>query len=101
MNIITGKENADKLREKYMVLELETLPKNGELVTAYCVIDAESMPLQDLMNIEQYLDLHENMIRVMNTDPIDKNFITESISHLKGKFGGTLDSFYEHIEKKL
>lgn len=43
MNIILGKENADQAREKYTILELDTLLIDNEPVTAYCVVEMVSL----------------------------------------------------------
>jgi hypothetical protein len=91
MQIIVGKENAEKLKERYTLLELETF-QNGQ--TAYCVL--ENFVISD---ITQYLDLHQNMINALNRN--ENKFVLDSIEFLRGQFRGELDSFYDHIQEKL
>jgi hypothetical protein len=47
MNIIFGRENAEKLREKYTVLDLETLEKDGVSLDVFCLIPAEKIATPD------------------------------------------------------
>jgi hypothetical protein len=94
MQIIVGQEAADKLRDKYTVLELETL--NGQ--TAYCVVSADKINLQDLVSLAQYIELHQNLITEMNKG--DSKFVLDAIEHLYDKFGGELNSFYDHLKQK-
>jgi hypothetical protein len=94
MQIIVGKESADKLKEKYVVLELETF---GEQ-TAFCVVSADKIALQDLPSIEQFVDLHEKMIDELNKG--NTKFVLDSVEYLYDKFGGELNSFYDHLKQK-
>ena len=47
MNIIFGRENAEKLREKYTVLDLEKLVVEDKEVEVFCLIPAEKIALPD------------------------------------------------------
>lgn len=99
MNIIIEPENLDAFKERYTVLELDTiriLPEN-RLVTAYCVV--EQMPLDEMEKIEGQQQLHANLIKNYKT----RNWQATSqiIEQLTGCWGGELDSFYEEISKRL
>ena len=63
MNIIFGIEQAEKLRERFTVLELDTFTfgTNGPNVTAYCVM--EGIPLDRLPLVESWQRLHEALIK--------------------------------------
>lgn len=96
MNIIIGREAADKLRDKYTVLELEKVQhQDGMEFDAFCVVPAEKIPLGELSELHQWAALHENLIKEWRKGNI--KFCQDAIEHLHGKFGGELDSFYDHI----
>ena len=101
MHIVYGKEQADRLSEKYTVLELDTV-KVEELdrdLTLFAVVDTEKLGLIDLPQLDQWVKLHEDLIR--NLKKKDKNFCLQAVEHLIGKFGGDIDSFYEHVKGRF
>lgn len=101
MHIVYGKEQADRLSEKYTVLELDTV-KVKELdkdLTLFAVVDTEKLGLIDLPQLDQWVKLHEDLIR--NLKKKDKNFCLQAVEHLTGKFGGDIDSFYEHVKGRF
>lgn len=96
MNIILGKERAAELRDKFTVLELETFDHpDGMQIPAFCVVPADKIPLGEIAQTQQWVDLHENLIREYAAG--NAKFCEDAIEHLMGKFGGELDTFYEHI----
>ena len=98
MNIILGSEPADKLRDNYTVLELETFTKqDGSSVTAYCVLDL--VPLSEMAQLESNKLLHESFIREYNNK--NYKFCEDAVEHLIGKFNGELDTFYIEILKRI
>lgn len=99
MYIIFGKENAEQLRERHIVLELETFDQVDKKGTAYCVIQPESIALGDMPDVERLGRLHQATVDAWNRK--DYAVVTEGIGHLKGRFGGSLDSFYEIIEQRI
>lgn len=99
MNIIIEPDQVEQFREKYTVLELDTiriLPED-RLVTAYCVI--EQIPIMDLPNVESKKNLHENLM--INYRKRDWNYCSQAIEHLVGSWGGELDSFYQEIQGRI
>jgi hypothetical protein len=99
MNIIFGHENAEKLREKYTVLDLEKLVVEGKEVEVFCLIPAEKIALPDLPQLEQWIKLHEDFLNGYHTQ--QWNYCRQCIEYLTGKFGGEVDSFYEEILKRI
>ena len=98
MNIIIGKEAADKLKDNYIILELETFTKpNGEVITAYCVV--ETVSLTEMPLVANNKQLHESFIREYNNK--NYKFCEDALEHLLGKFNGELDSFYLEIIKRI
>jgi hypothetical protein len=100
MDIIFGRENAEKLRAKYTVLDLETITaEDGETMEVFCLIPAEKLSLSDLPNLDQWTKLHQDFLEGYKTKQYD--YCKEAISHLTGKFGGEVDSFYEEILRRI
>ena len=99
MNIILGRENVEHAQEKYTVLELDTLLINGaaDPVTAYCLI--EQIPIDQISNIDQFRDLHNNLMT--NYRKRNWKYCEDAIEHLRGKWGGELDSFYTEMNQRI
>lgn len=93
MHIILGEENVREIDQKYTVLELDTLRISGEPVTAYCLV--EQMPLDEMFTLTQFKDLHENLIK--NYKKRNWKFCEDAVEHLRGKWQGELDSFYDSV----
>ena len=99
MNIILGRENIEQAQEKYTVLELDTLIINGaaDPVTAYCLI--EQVPIDQIAGIDQFRDLHQNLMA--NYRKRNWKYCENAIEHLRGKWGGELDSFYTEMSQRI
>lgn len=95
MNIIVGEEKANLVRDRHTVLPLEEILAEGKKVRAYCVITADNITLGDMPEMESMIELHKNMIQ--NLDRGNMDYVRDAIEHLKGKFNGELDSFYEIV----
>lgn len=96
MYIIVGTEAAEKLKENYTVLELETHEKDGKEITAYCVVD--QIPIMELPNLEQYKNLHAEFVKEYRKG--NRKFCEDAVEHLMGKFNGELDSFYQVLMRR-
>ena len=99
MQVIFGKENAELLREKYTLLELETFEVEGKPLETYCLIPAEKIAFSDITLLEHHTKLHNVFVDAVKA----KNYkLCEDLyEHLIGKFDGELDSFYEEIKKRF
>ena len=99
MNIIFGKENADRLAEKYTILELDTIQfaNDGSLSTAYCLV--EDIPMDEIPMIQSMQNLHHDLI----TKYQSRNWTTclEIIKRLRGFWNGELDSYYDTLQKRV
>jgi hypothetical protein len=93
MQIIFGKENAELLREKYTVLELETFNVSGKLLEAYCVVPVENLAMDDILQVDDNIKLHDQYVAALKNN--DVKLCTDLSEHLIGKWGGELDSFYK------
>jgi hypothetical protein len=99
MDIIFGRENAEKLREKYTVLDLETVEKDGHSIEVFCLIAADKISIGDLPQLDQWTKLHNDFLNGYHTQ--QWNYCRQCIDYLMGKFGGEVDTFYEEILKRI
>jgi hypothetical protein len=99
MQIVWNKEIAEKISNSHTVLPLETITVDGKEIETFCVIPAEKISLGELASVEQYKDLHNGFLKAMNEN--NYKLCKDIADHLKGKFGGELDSFYEVILERF
>lgn len=99
MDIIFGRKNAEKLREKYTVLDLEVVKKDGHEFEVFCLIPAEKIGITDLPNLEEWVTLHNDFL--VGYQNKHYAFCLQCIEHLKGKFGGEVDTFYDEILRRI
>ena len=99
MDIIFGRENAERLREKYTVLDLETVEKDGVSLEVFCLIPGEKIGITDLPQLDNWIKLHNDFLNGYHKK--EYGYCRQAIEHLTGKFGGELDSFYEEILKRI
>ena len=100
MQIIWNQEAAEKLKNTHTILQLETIEVAGfGPVTGYCVVPAEKIGLNEFVTLDQNRTMHAAFIEAFKNN----NFkLCEDLStHLIGKFGGELDTFYEEILKRI
>lgn len=99
MEIIFGRENAEMLREKYTVLDLETIEQDGKSLEIFCLIPADKISIADLPTLSQWTKLHDDFLAGYHKK--EYNYCKECIEHLRGKFGGELDTFYDEILHRI
>jgi hypothetical protein len=99
MDIIFGRKNAEKLREKYTVLDLEVVRKDGHDFEVFCLIPADKIAIQDLPKLEEWVKLHNELLAGYQNKHYQ--FCQQCIAELTGKFGGELDTFYEEILRRI
>ena len=99
MDIIFGRENAEKLREKYTVLDLETVEMDGKPMEVFCLIPAEKIDIAELPQLENWIKLHNDFLHGYHTKQWE--YCRQCIEHLTGKFGGECNTFYEEITKRI
>jgi hypothetical protein len=99
MNVVFDKKVAEKLKDTYTVLSLPpiTQTQGDQTVTVdpHVVIDMEMVPLQEISSLDQWTNLHEELVK--NHIKKDWNFCKQAVEHLKGKFKGELDSYYDAV----
>lgn len=93
MNIIFDSTLAAELKEKYTVLELDTImqPALNAPVVLHAVV--ENINLFDLPSITFYKETHENMIAAYKSG--DWETAIDLLKILKGQWSGEMDQFYD------
>jgi len=100
MEIIFGRENVEKLRERYTILDLETVQiEPGKTMEVFCLIPGEKIGLADLPQLENWKQLHADFLKGYHNKEYD--YCRECIEHLRGHFGGEVDSFYDEILRRI
>lgn len=98
MNIIFGTKEAEKLKEKYIVIELDTITiKSSTPITVYCVI--ENMPLDQMPKVEFHQELHTELMK--NYRNRQWKFCEQAIEQLLGFWGQQIDSFYAILHSRI
>jgi hypothetical protein len=95
MNIIFGKEMAEKLSDRYTLLELDTVMQPGmsEPITLFAVI--ERVTLEDIPNLENLKELHRQLM--FHYKKGEWNYIEDAVTPLMGHWQNELNSFYESV----
>jgi hypothetical protein len=99
MQIIFGRENAEKLRQRYTILDLETVEKDGKTLEVFCLIPGDKISIGDLPTLDQWVTLHHDFLKGYAKK--EYNYCLQCIEHLTGKFGGEVDTFYEEIARRI
>jgi hypothetical protein len=100
VEIIFGRENAEELRKKYTVLDLETITaEDSTQIEVFCLIPADKISIADLPTLGQWTKLHDEFLHGYQTKQYD--YCRQCIEHLMGKFGGEVDTFYEEILRRI
>lgn len=101
MKVIFGKQQAEQIGNRMTVLELDTFFEPGltEPISTYAVLDNTSIPLQEIPVLENFVELHNNMM--LEYRKRNWNYCENAIEHLLGRWKGELDSFYESLADRL
>jgi hypothetical protein len=89
----------DDIKSKYTVLQLDTF-YFADIDTqrvAYCLV--ETVPIAEMMGIDKNIELHNNLLR--NYTLKNWNYCIDAIEHLKGRWNGELDSFYDSVVSRV
>lgn len=94
MNVIFGWEAYHEIGDKYTRLELNTLkyPEVEEPITLFAVAGPDSMPLENIVRLKQFIPIHEALME--NYKEGNWAFCTKCIGHLKGNINEFMDGFY-------
>lgn len=95
MQIVFKREIAELIRDRYTVVELETITRDAEEIELFCVLPAEKIAFMDLTELESDLNTHGELVAAVKAKDAEK--CNNLIPILRGKFGGELDSFYSTV----
>jgi hypothetical protein len=98
MHIIFGNEQAEQLKDKYTVLELDTfqIGQDGPIVVAYCAV--ETVPFGELFDLENLISKHNQLVESYRQQQWE-NCVT-LVDEVMGKWGGTVDTFYQDLRSR-
>jgi hypothetical protein len=101
MHIIFGKETADQLKNKYTVLELDLIQiqPDGPVLESFCVLDTDAVRLEEVGTMSNLINLHTKLME--NYRKRNWSFCEQAIEHLHGRWGGTINSFYDEISQRI
>lgn len=97
MNIIFGREQAEAMKEKYTILELDTFKIGGQIVTAFCAVD--TIPIMEMPKVESMKNLHENLL--IEYRKKNWNYCEQALEHLVGCWNHEVDTFYDSIRQRV
>lgn len=98
MHIVLTQAVADELRQKYTVLELDSMPYTNELIPAFCVLPVESIAME-MTSLNTNIELHDQLVAAIKNNDCA---VAKQLCHdLLGKFGGELDSFYHVVIERI
>ena len=101
MNIVLENNLTDEMKDKFMLVELDSFQHepNGDATKSFAVITKDEINVQEIHNIKQYIDLHNNLMK--NYRMKNWKYCEDDIEHLQGKFRGELDSFYAVLSERI
>jgi len=99
MNIIFGDNIAELAREKYTVLELDTLVMSGQDQTATAYAIVEKIPLQEMSTLDRFQDLHDNLMKEYRKR--NWKYCEDAIGHLQGRWNTEIDTFYSELYDRI
>lgn len=85
------------MKDKYLVLELETIEVGDDKIEAFMVVPPEAVVL-NMTTISEDIANHESLIQAMKEDNVSE--CLRLIPLLMGRFNKEADSFYEIIEQR-
>lgn len=101
MQVIFGNKQKEMVSDRLTVLELDTFIEPGmqEPITAYAVIGADDIKLQDVVGLSGLKNVHNSMMAEYRKK--NWQFCHQALEHLKGKWNGVLDSFYDIFQDRI
>ena len=101
MNIVLENQVTDDIKEKFMLAELDSFQNepDGVAIQSYAVITKDEINLQEIHNVERFIDIHNNLMKIYRIR--NWKYCEDAIEHLMGKFRGELDSFYTVLNERI
>lgn len=99
MQIVFDRKIAEQLRERYTVLELETITKDGVTLDLFCVLPTEKIAFIDPAVLETQLKNHSEFVTAIKENNHAK--LKELYVSVYDSFSGELNSFYDEIVSRV
>jgi hypothetical protein len=99
MNIIFDSPQVNVLKQRHVVLELDSflLPNCQTPLKSWCVV--EQVPINEISTVDHYAKLHSDLIEHFHKK--NWNVCKDAVELLLGRWGGELDSFYLHLKDRV
>lgn len=99
MNIVLESQLTADIRQKYLLLELDSfwLPDHHTPVAAYCLL--EPLAPDQMIETQQFVELHGNLMHSYRKK--NWNYVEQAIGYLMGRWNGQLDSFYQEVLQRV
>ena len=95
-----GREIAEQVGDKYIVLELDTFRgADNKLTPAYAVLDAGTISLGEMPEIPKWVDHHNKIME--NYRKQNWDFCEQMIEHCQQRWNGELNSFYAEVYSRI
>ena len=99
MNIIFDSPHIDVVKQRNLVLELDSFlfAEAVPPIRSYCVV--EQIPIMEISTAEHYAKLHADLIE--HYQKRNWSVCQDAIQLLRGRWGGELDSFYQNLSERI
>ncbi len=99
MNIILGNANYNDLKDKYILLRLDTFVVSDKILPSYCVIDASDVPLNEMPDLLHWQNNHDKILE--NYYKQNWEFCEQMIEHCRQRWAGQLETFYVDLYSRI
>jgi hypothetical protein len=99
MQLIFDRSIAEDLQKNHTVLELETVTKDGVTLDVFCLIPVEKIALTEMAQLQHNTKLHTEFVNAYKNS--NYQLCKDLYTHILGKFGGEVDTFYSEIIQRI
>ena len=95
MNIIFDEKLTEEIKNRYIVLELDTVKQSSMIkpITLHAIIEYPT--IDNFFKLEELIEQHRTMVYQYKNNHCDDAVFNAYA--LKGSWNGELDEFYEHV----
>jgi len=97
MHIIFDQDSVEDLKQKHILLELDTLEINGQTRTLYCLL--ENFSYNDVPDIFHFAELHQQFIDLYKQGQYQESLVL--LKKCQSYEYNDIKSFYHVMEKRL
>lgn len=101
MYIVWGEDNLEEFKGRYTALELDEfiVVETEQTIKAYCVLENKDVRLETFPDLEIWTKNHAAFREGYTKQKW--GFCLEMLGHLKGKFGGDMDDYYDEMIERI